>query len=247
MTAAHRHHDLAPTRAAREAVAEYQAYRFTDMRLKVGDRIQIQPPASLTQDKSVVRMIGYQEGVSVLTTPPYANGLPLPLREGENVVVRVFSGQHAFGFTSTIEKICKAPFEYLHLSFPDRVQGLVVRKSPRVQTKIVASAANVSRQTAEGAKSCIISNLSVTGALVVAQNALAAKDEILRLSFRFSPLGVESYLSAAAVVRAVFEARSDDNTTLIHHGLEFQQLEPSEKITLGSFVYEQMVEEGHLL
>lgn len=208
--------------------------------------MQIQPPTSLTQDKMMVRMIGYQDGVSVLTTPPYADGLPLPLREGESVVVRAFSGRHAFGFTSTVEKICKLPFDYLHLSFPETVRGLTIRKSPRVRTKIVASA-RPAREQDRQPKPCTISNLSLTGALVVAQNALATKDEVLRLSFRISPLGVESYLSATAVVRTVFEARAENNACLIHHGLEFQDLEPNEKVILGSFVYQQMLEEGYLL
>ena len=56
--------------------------------------------------------------------------------------MRSFSGQNAFAFASTITRICKIPCEYLHLSFPDTIEAIVIRKATRIRTRIIAAGAS---------------------------------------------------------------------------------------------------------
>lgn len=238
-----------PGETTKDAKAAGETYRFGDMRLKVGDRLQIQPPAQLTQERFTVRLIGYLEGQSVLVTPPYANGLRLPLQEGENIIIRYFSGQNAFGFSATINKIAKLPYEYYHLSFPDTVKGMIVRKAPRVRTRIIASVLRPDQAPGTDPKSAIIANVSATGALLDSRQALGEKGDVIRLAFRVHLHNVDALLSVSGAIRAVFadDDPDPDKPAFIHHGIEFQDLEPNDSVILQSLIYQQMVESPHTL
>ena len=75
-----------------------ETFSFADMRLRVGDRIQLQPPARVSQERFIVKLIGYLENTSLLVTMPTENGLRVPFRDNDNLVARVFTSQKAFGF-----------------------------------------------------------------------------------------------------------------------------------------------------
>lgn len=236
------------TKADKTRNSQQTHFPFDAMNLKVGDRLQVQPPAQLSPERFIVRLIGYVNHTSLLVTAPMAsNGLRLQLMEGEKLVVRVFSSQNAFGFASTIEKICKLPFDYLHLSFPSEVQGTVIRKAPRVRTKIIASVA-AGKPGAENA-SAIISNLSASGALLDARRSLAEKGDAIKLSFRINLHNIDAYLTVNAAVRAIFtdEALDSGGAVLVHHGLEFVDLQPNDSVILQSMIYQQMIEQPHTL
>ncbi len=224
-------------------------FSFSDMRLKIGDRLQIQPPAQLTQERFTVRLIGYLDGQTLLVTPPYANGLRLPLQENENVVIRYFSGQNAFGFSTTIEKIQKLPFEYFHLSFPQTVKGMIIRKAPRVKTRVISSVTNPGEQAGPPPKSALIANISATGALVDSRQPLGDKGNVIRLTFRVHLHNVDALLNVNAVIRAIFEDETPDpdKPSYVHHGVEFQDLQPNDSVILQILIYQQMIESPHLV
>ncbi len=236
------------TKADTSKSGQQTSFKFDAMNLKVGDRLQIQPPAQLSPERFLVKLIGYVNNVSLLVTAPMTtHGLRLQLIEGEKLVVRIFSSQNAFGFASTIEKVCKLPFDYLHLSFPAEVQGMVIRKAPRVRTKIIASV-NAGAQGTDSA-SGMISNLSANGALLDARRNLAEKGDTLKVSFRVNLHNIDAYLTVNAAVRAVFtdEVVDSSGTALIHHGLEFVNLQPNDSVILQSMIYQQMIEHPHTL
>ncbi|HRQ48488.1 MAG TPA: flagellar brake protein, partial [Rhodocyclaceae bacterium] len=120
--------------ATNKPVAEPpQIFTFADMKLGIGDRLQIQLPAHLQSERAFVRVVGYLENTSLIVTAPSRNGVRLELLENEVLIVRAFSRQSAFAFNCSILRVCKLPFDYLHLSFPRRIQGTVIRKSTRVR------------------------------------------------------------------------------------------------------------------
>ncbi len=214
-----------------------QSYSFSDMKLKVGDKLQLQPPPSVSNEKFTVKLLGYLDHMSVLITAPASHGLTLPLLKGERIVVRAFSGQHAFGFVSTIAHICKSPFEYLHISFPESIEGLTIRRSPRVQTMTPASI--IRKSPGSEPISCLINNLSLTGAMVSSESPLGQKSEVVSLAFKLSALGISSVISVESIIRSVSETPSAKGTKAVHHGLEFRQMGTNERLLLGSYIYEQ--------
>lgn len=223
-------------------------FGFTDMHLRVGERIQVQPPANVSSERYVVKLIGYVDKVSVLVTAPYENGLRVPLRENDTLVARIFSAQKAFGFSTSVERVCKIPYDYLHLSFPEHVQGSVVRKSPRVKTKIIASISTPEATAGDRASGMIV-NLSADGALVKARQPLAANGGMLALAFRVNLHNVDAYLTINAIVRSAFgdDARGEDGAPMFSHGVQFQGLAPNDSVILQSLIYQQMIEQPHTL
>lgn len=218
------------------------ALSFSDIRLKAGDRMQIEPPAILCQERLPVKYIGHLKDISVLVTLPTANGLPLALREGEKIVLRAFSGQNVFGFTATVERVCKIPFSYLHLSYPDRVSGMVVRKSPRIKTNIIVAVQNAVRENGSDKMSGILKNLSTTGAGLDARRPLGKKGDILNLAFRVDIHNVDMYMSINASIIALTPQPSGGDAEVLRHGLEFKDLNPNDCVLLQSMIYRQMVE-----
>lgn len=238
--------ELAPTETGKETKSHTATFSFEDIKLRVGDRLQVQPPSNLSQDRFLVKLIGYVPGATVLiTTPVGDNGLRLQLMEGEIIVVRSFSGQNVFGFSATIERICKIPYDYLHMSYPTEVRGVVIRKSQRVRTSIIATVQNNSPDGPHEQMSGLISNLSADGAAVDARRELGKKGNELTLDFRVSLHNVDAYLKVKVLVRAILE--HENNAELIRHGVEFLEIPPNDNVILQSMIYQQMIENPHNL
>ncbi len=222
-----------------------QLFCFDDMKLEVGSRLQLEPPKKLGRERFIVRVVGYMRGASlIVTTPTAANGTCLQLLEGEKVVMRSFSGQNAFAFACTVEFACKRPYEYLHLSFPDVIQGVMIRKAPRVRAKIVATVQNATSPDARKRDSALISDISADGAALDARNPLGKKGDILNLVFQVNLYKIDALLSVNGVVRTATRAEDMELSGLeiTRYGIEFQGLKPDDTIILQGMVYQQIVE-----
>jgi c-di-GMP-binding flagellar brake protein YcgR len=223
------------------SAAAADRYTFDDMRLKVGDRLQIQFPSRIAHERAFVRLIGYVSNQCLLVMAPrQPDGLRIHLHEGDELIVRIFSSQSAFGFSTRIDKIIKLPFEYLHLTFPKEIKGMQVRKAPRVKTRIICLVSNDA--SGEANLNGILLNMSANGALLVAKRLLAPVGETIKLAFRFNLHGTEAMMNLRARVRSQFAEESPDNRTPEHHGLEFIDLTPHEAMLLQSLIYQQMIE-----
>jgi hypothetical protein len=232
-----------------EASAADRRFTFDDMKLRVEDRLQLEPPAQLTRERYTVKVIGFLRGASLLVSMPItANGLRLQLMEKERLVMRSFSGQNAFGFACRIERICKIPYEYMHLSFPEEIQGIMIRKAPRVKTRIIAAVQD-SKTGAEKQVSALISDISANGVSLEARQALGDKGDTLNLAFRVQLHNIDAYLSLKGIIRAVFTIDPADTskTALIRHGIEFQDMQANDSVILQSLIYQQMIENPHKL
>lgn len=235
----HRHH---PHPAASGGEAETSSFPFAAMNLRVGSRMQAQPPAKVSTERFYVQLIGYVNDLSLLiTTPATSQNVRLQLIEGDALVMRVFANQCAYGFACDVLRVCKLPYSYLHTTFPVAVQGTVVRKAPRVKTKITAKIRH-----AGTASDCpgVLANLSASGALLNARHALANHGETLELEFKLLVHDIETHLTLKALVRSVFTDQTIDQTSadLAHFGLEFVDLQPSDQMALHGMVYQQMIE-----
>lgn len=231
-----------------------QSYTFDDMKLKVGDRLNIELPVEYDfrikrqppNERFLVKVIGFLKGVSLLVTAP--NIADAQIMAGKKIIIRSFSGQNAFGFSCTIERICKEPFKYLHLTFPDIIEGIVVRKAPRVKTRIIASVQD-GKSGAEAQISALISDISANGASLDAKQPLGDKGDVLNMTFRVPLHNIDAQLSVKGAIRAMFsgDAADTSKSSLIRHGIEFQGMQPNDCVILQSMVYQQMIENPHKL
>src|SRR5574340_43987 len=102
-----------------------------DIKLQIGDTLQLQPQHEASAERYYVKLIGYLKNAGVIVSTPSADGKLLFVREGQNFVVRAFCGKSAFAFPTTVIKAASVPYAHLHLSYPRRVRGIVVRKGAR--------------------------------------------------------------------------------------------------------------------
>lgn len=226
-----------------------RSFTFQDMRLRVGDRIQLQPPATVGQERHIVKLIGYLDNASLLVTVPKQNGLRVPLRENDKLVARIFASQKAFGFSTMVERVCKIPYEYMHLSFPTQIQSSVVRKAPRVRTKIIASIATSDIPDNDGRQSGVIVDLSADGALIKSRRALSDRGQVIKLSFRVNLHNIGALLNVQAIVRNVFDdaGKEGDSAAMVNHGVQFQDIPANDSMILQSLIYQQMIEQPHTI
>lgn len=113
---------------------------FTAMKPKVGQRIEFQIAPAALHPRLFTHLIGYEPGESVLVRTPLENNLPVNVHEGQAVLVRSFDGTRAYAFETTVQRICIAPFLYLHLGYPPEIQFLQVRQDARVPVRLLAEA-----------------------------------------------------------------------------------------------------------
>lgn len=223
-------------------------FTFNDMRLKVEDRLQLQPPEQLTRERFPVRVLGFWRDISLMvSTPVTAKGLRLQLLEGETVVMRSFLGQNAFAFVSTIMRICKIPCEYMHLSFPDTVQGLVIRKAPRVKVRIIATVRNSNSNSTAEPISALIFDISAHGVGLDTKQLLGRKGDIINLSFQVNLHKIDARLSVKGLICAIRTGDAVDpaNTEIIRHGIEFFDMQANDQVILQRMIYQQMIENPH--
>jgi len=222
-------------------------FTFDDMHLKVGDRLQLEPPSQRTHERFTVRVIGYLKGSSLLVSAPVgADGLRVLLNEKDKVIMRSFSGVNAFAFVCSVDRIIKIPYEYLHLSFPDAIQGIMIRKSARIKTNIIATVQNTGNSGMEQT-SAVISDISAEGVSLVSKQSLGNKEETLHLTFRLRLHNIDVFLATNGAIRTVTQDDEPDakKNGLIRHGIQFQNLQPNDSVILQSMVYQQMIENPH--
>ena len=219
-------------------------FSFDEMKLKPGDWLQLEPPPKLARERFSVKVIGFVQGVSMLVTLPVTQqGLKLQLIEHEKVVMRSFTGQNAFGFACYVQKVIRLPFEYMHLTFPEDIQGIMVRKAPRIKTHIIATVHD--SKSGEGKQvSALISDISANGVSLESGQQLGEKGDVLNLAFRVQLHNVEAYLSVKGIIRAVINNDPADASSSgkIRHGIEFHELQPNDSVILQSMIYQQLIE-----
>ena len=208
---------------------------FDDMGLRVGDRMQLAPPPRLEGDPCMVRLIGYVRDLSLLVTAPPHGCWRAPVIEGDNVVMRVFSGRSAFGFICQVEKIVRMPFEYLHLSFPRLIAGRVIRRSRRVKADIAV------KIDGGACAAGTILNISSTGAEVSAETAPGESGATIGLSFTLNVHGVQTPLALKAAIRSARESTGDGNAGW-RCGVEFMDVPVDAAASLKSLIYQELIE-----
>jgi c-di-GMP-binding flagellar brake protein YcgR len=236
--------------AAAAPPPEQKIYTFADMRLRVGDRLQIEPPATVSTERHMCKVIGWLDNQSLLVTTPMVGGLRVPLRDNDKVVARIFANQNAFAFDTDVMRAVKIPFDHLHLTFPTRIQGAVIRKSPRIKMRMISTVSPLppdSNAPQESAPrlSAIILNVSADGALIQAKQPLTEKNGRIRLAFRVNLHDVDAMLTVTAIVRSIFA--EEGKVGVMCHGVQFLEMESNDRLILQSMIYQKMIEQPQLV
>lgn len=180
--------------------ADPDTYSFSDMRMKVGDRAQLEPPQYTGAGRAQVKVVGWLEGESWIVTLPHTRAGWIELCEGEIVLLRVFTGRRAFAFKSTVLKTAHLPFKHLHLSLPDHAEGQVVRDALRCRVDLPAT---FTPADGKGPTPGRIENISASGALLESTASLGDEGANITLEVELELHGVPTSLRLQATIRSV--------------------------------------------
>jgi hypothetical protein len=213
------------------------------MRLRVGDRAQLEPPTQTGTGRILVRVVGWVEAHSLIVTGPQSIGGRLTLLEGELVMLRVFTGRSAFAFRCSVLNKYTPAFDYLQLSFPQRVDGVEVRSSPRVHIDLPAKVTLASGGSPVEAR---IDNIGTTGALLDTAAPLGAKGDTLKVDFDLVLHEIPVSLSLNATIRTVQSDEAPDSTSRHRYGVSFIEPVASDRLILAALVWFHMYENPNL-
>jgi Flagellar protein YcgR len=216
------------------------------MQLHVGDRLQLELLTDSTRSHYYTTLIGYVSGHSVLLRTPQVQNLPIPVRESEPVLVRTFSGRHAYTFESRVDRVCRTPYPYLHLAYPAQVQQTLIRGALRVRVNLTATAVNAAKQDEAVPAALMIGDLSISGALLEAEKSLGEVGETLELAFKFlvQPNNYEVKLATPAKIQSVRKTRKERRLDEVFtHGVRFAKLRSTEALLLQSYIQQVLLDD----
>lgn len=157
------------------------------------------------------------------------------LVEGDQVQISLYSGKSVFSFIVFVDKVIRAPFKYLHLSFPKKIQSKDIRKSRRITCRIQGS-------IVEKSIPVFIINLSVCGAGISSNLPLGALGTTITLSFTLTILDKEIPLSIKSTLRSSTSQVNKNGPEIICYGVEFAHIEPEQMHTIRHLIYQEIVE-----
>jgi c-di-GMP-binding flagellar brake protein YcgR len=214
---------------------------FDRAHLQPGDLLQLQALQAGVEERYNVRLIGLLKGKSVLVTHPLEDGKLIFVREGHGYLVRAFSGVHVCGFQARVLKVNLTPYAYLHLSYPQTVRALRLRKAMRVPVDIIVAVYD--REGGKLLSSGRMVDLSAGGARIHALTAFGEPGARIVVSFKFKLEAVEEIVTAPAHVRSVGDETDDKGRPVKVLGVQFDELSPSQRLMIMNLVYQQLFKE----
>ncbi len=210
---------------------------FAEMRLKVGDPVHLEPPRRVAGGRATVTVLGWLEGRSVIVTAPENAAGRLVLHDGESVLLRAFTGRSAYAFRSTVLKAAHQPYHHLHLSFPDGIESVAIRASPRCRVRLPVRISAGDSAPGQGT----ILNIGTTGALIETAGA-PGKEALVQLVFSLELHGVPVSLDLRAQICGAKGSPAGDGAPRSQFGVEFKELQPNDRLVLASLVWYLMHE-----
>lgn len=217
---------------------------FEATQLQVGERLQLELVTDSSRNQYYTTLIGFVPGHSVLVRTPLVQNLPIPVPEGATVVVRAFSGRHAFTLESRIERVCRSPYPYVHLAYPASVRQTQIRGALRVRIALPGTAASSTDQPDATPHAVVLSDLSVSGAQLEADLSLGEPGEKFVLAYKFvvQPNNYEVKLATSAQIQSVRKVKQGKGPQeLFSHGVRFNKLHATEALLLQSYIQQVLL------
>jgi len=205
-----------------------------DLRLHVGDVLQLQPVAGGNK-RYGAKLLGYNIDKSLIITAPRVSGKPLIVRDGQMFVVRILTEELVHGFQCSVLTSYNKPYPHLHLSYPRETKSVVIRKAQRVKLALPAQVANISMKS-YGESICHIVDLSTSGARLKAMQQIGAANQKIKIEVTLSLADENEHVVIEGLIRNV-DVMEDE----YYFGVEFKPLARKEVLIIHGFVLEQVV------
>lgn len=212
---------------------------FDSLHLHAGTRLQILIVKDVKPVAYFSMLIGFVRDEYLIVKIPQLGKNMVSIREGEKIMVRVFSGLSVGVFNVTVMRVFLHPVYYLHVSFPDLIQGSRLRSAMRVKVDVPCKVVCSNDPPLE--LQARLADVSMVGALVESAAEIGAENDEVQLSFtinnRFSE--TEIPIETRAIVRSAQAKSADEKGPIVHtYGLEFKGLRQTDELMLQNFTYE---------
>lgn len=207
---------------------------------QIGELVQLRLSSRRLQAYYSVRLIGYIKNQSMLVMTPMVAGVPLILKDGEQMEVRMVTGSNIYAFQTSIQRLCISPVHYMHLDYPVEVRTQTLRKSPWARASLSATVTD-----AQGGREVVsIVNLSPDGAQLQAPVLLGEAGDALHLSFHADMDDMSTTLSLDATILHVHAAQTGQTTdsNLLEYGIAFRDVPAADALWLRGLVYRYIAE-----
>jgi c-di-GMP-binding flagellar brake protein YcgR len=214
---------------------------FDALQLVPGEIMQLQSLLEGQTERWTVQVIGYLKHKSILVTAPTVEGKLLFIKDGQTFLVRAFSGLNVYAFKAKVLKSQLLPYPYLHLSWPGTVQARRIRKAMRAPAAIIVAVHEGAEGRQIGAGKFV--DISVGGAKLLSPARLGNKEDTLWLSFKVKLGDMEEYVKTPAIIRTVGEETDDQGRTMKAYGVQFGELNQSQRLIIMNLVYQYLLKE----
>jgi len=221
--------------ATNPMVPEYSQVSLRSLKLRPGMFLQAEAVEENSRNYET-QYLGVIEGKCVMVVPVGYASLKFGMQAGETYVVRGFTGQYDFHFTSIVIQAFDFTFRtpayaYAVLSFPEVVEARKVRNAIRIKTSLPAIARPHGSDTPHAVT---LIDVSVDGALVRSPSALGAIGELVRLDFSIgSDAGHATLLTLARICHSHVDTGDDERFLT---GLLFESTSAANRAALKDFV-----------
>ena len=218
--------------AADPAMPEFSEVSLRTLRLRPGMFLQTQRLEKNSPNYEA-QFLGVIEDKCLMVVPVGTFSIKTGMKAGENFIVRGFTGQYDFYFSSRVIQAFdftfrEPAFAYAVLSWPELVEARKVRNSLRIRTSIPATLAAIPPGEPQPVT---VLDLSADGALIRSEDGAGAIGDRVSLEFSMGPDGALSYV---VVVARVCHVHLGDEGYLT--GLLFENIAPSDRMLIREFV-----------
>ncbi|WP_028454196.1 flagellar brake protein [Chitinilyticum litopenaei] len=227
---------LAPDGGGRAAAG---GKTLSSTRLLPGAIVYLQSAGDALKPKSAVKLIGWLEKTAVIVSALSPQGTVLPFRDDEVLQVKTIAGKDIISFFAPVLKMSYVPYPHLHLRWPEQLQVHQLRKSLRVNTRLIVSVSNLT-QPGIAVRSARLVNLSAGGAMLETQELLGLKGDELSIGLRLTAAGEAHTLSLNALIRNHHDAEVGPDAQ--GWGVEFTALPMAERLILEHYIYQMLLE-----
>ena len=216
--------------------------KVEELGLAVGDPMQLQIGDNLEQ-RYPVRFYGINpKGSVIVSAPKSGHDKMIFVREGQLVTLRFVAMNVASGFTTRVMVTRGQPYPYLHLEIPKEIQTVEVRKEVRVATDIPVTIINKTHKSP--ALTGRLMNMSCSGGRIETNMKVALKENILNITLKLMIEDIERLITMDCLVTYVKE---DEEQDLYVYGVNIEEIDVEDIVTLRGFVYQELLRSLHMI